>query len=101
MALPAPLSVTLEDKYTLERGRVYLTGVQALVRLPMLQRQLDAARAEQQATEQEHAVWMAALAADLNKATAKSGGRARRVASFPARAPCATRPAVVVVEAAV
>ena len=33
--------VTLDDKYTLESGRVYLTGMQALVRLPMLQRQRD------------------------------------------------------------
>jgi indolepyruvate ferredoxin oxidoreductase len=40
MALAA---VTLEDKYTLERGRVYLTGVQALARLPMMQRQRDLA----------------------------------------------------------
>ncbi len=40
MALAA---VTLEDKYILDRGRVYLTGTQALVRLPMLQRQRDAA----------------------------------------------------------
>src|SRR5215469_11037488 len=40
MALAA---VTLDDKYTLERGRVYLTGTQALVRLPMMQRQRDAA----------------------------------------------------------
>ncbi len=31
-------NVTLDDKYTLERGRVFLTGTQALVRLPMLQR---------------------------------------------------------------
>jgi indolepyruvate ferredoxin oxidoreductase len=36
-------AVTLDDKYTLERGRVYLTGTQALVRLPMMQRQRDAA----------------------------------------------------------
>ena len=36
-------SVTLDDKYTLDKGRVYLTGTQALVRLPMLQRQRDAA----------------------------------------------------------
>jgi indolepyruvate ferredoxin oxidoreductase len=36
-------AVTLEDKYILDRGRVYLTGTQALVRLPMLQRQRDAA----------------------------------------------------------
>src|SRR4051812_46683880 len=40
MALAA---VTLDDKYTLERGRVYLTGTQALVRLPMMQRQRDSA----------------------------------------------------------
>ena len=36
-------AVTLDDKYALERGRVYLSGVQALVRLPMLQRQRDQA----------------------------------------------------------
>ncbi|MDX1433030.1 MAG: indolepyruvate ferredoxin oxidoreductase family protein [Gammaproteobacteria bacterium] len=35
--------VSLDDKYTLERGRIYLTGIQALVRLPIMQRQLDAA----------------------------------------------------------
>src|SRR5437667_5767122 len=35
-------NVTLDDKYELESGRVYLTGVQALVRLLMLQRQRDA-----------------------------------------------------------
>jgi indolepyruvate ferredoxin oxidoreductase len=40
MALAA---VTLDDKYVLERGRVYLTGIQALVRLPIMQRQRDAA----------------------------------------------------------
>ncbi|HEX6019674.1 MAG TPA: indolepyruvate ferredoxin oxidoreductase family protein [Burkholderiaceae bacterium] len=34
---------TLEDKYRLERGRVFLTGVQALTRLPMLQRERDRA----------------------------------------------------------
>ena len=38
MALTA---VSLDDKYTLESGRVYLTGTQALVRLPMMQRQRD------------------------------------------------------------
>ncbi len=39
---PATLAkVSLEDKYTLESGRVFLTGTQALVRLPMLQRELD------------------------------------------------------------
>ncbi len=36
-------AVTLDDKYALERGRVYLTGIQALVRLPMMQRQRDVA----------------------------------------------------------
>ena len=35
--------VSLEDKYTLESGRVYLTGLQALVRLPIMQRQRDLA----------------------------------------------------------
>ncbi len=38
MALTA---VSLDDKYTLESGKVYLTGTQALVRLPMMQRQRD------------------------------------------------------------
>jgi indolepyruvate ferredoxin oxidoreductase len=36
-------AVTLDDKYLLEEGRVYLTGTQALVRLPMMQRQRDVA----------------------------------------------------------
>jgi indolepyruvate ferredoxin oxidoreductase len=35
-------SVTLNDKYTLARGRAFMSGVQALVRLPMLQRARDA-----------------------------------------------------------
>jgi indolepyruvate ferredoxin oxidoreductase len=35
--------VSLDDKYTKESGRIYLTGVQALVRLPMLQRARDVA----------------------------------------------------------
>src|SRR5512140_2243135 len=34
--------VSLDDKYALESGRVYLTGAQAFVRLLMLQRQRDA-----------------------------------------------------------
>ncbi len=37
------LSYTLDDKYTRERGRVYLTGIQALVRLPMMQALRDRA----------------------------------------------------------
>ena len=36
-------AVTLDDKYALESGRVFLTGTQALVRLPMMQRQRDVA----------------------------------------------------------
>ena len=35
-------TVTLDDKYSLERGRAFMSGVQALVKLPMLQRQRDA-----------------------------------------------------------
>ena len=34
-------NISLDDKYTLERGRVFLTGTQALIRLPMMQRQRD------------------------------------------------------------
>ena len=37
-------SVTLDDKYTLESGRIYLSGIQALVRLPMMQRNRDRAQ---------------------------------------------------------
>ncbi|MBI5121181.1 MAG: indolepyruvate ferredoxin oxidoreductase family protein [Rhodospirillales bacterium] len=36
-------NVTLDDKYVLETGRIFLTGTQALVRLPMMQRARDAA----------------------------------------------------------
>ena len=35
-------TVTLDDKYALETGRAFMSGVQALVRLPMLQRVRDA-----------------------------------------------------------
>ena len=35
--------VALDDKYAKERGRIFLTGIQALVRLPMLQRRRDLA----------------------------------------------------------
>ncbi|WP_137891765.1 indolepyruvate ferredoxin oxidoreductase family protein [Ramlibacter sp. 2FC] len=34
-------TVTLDDKYRLEHGRAFMSGVQALVKLPMLQRQRD------------------------------------------------------------
>ena len=49
MGLPAQssaealLSVSLDDKYTALEGRIYLTGTQALVRLPMMQRARDRA----------------------------------------------------------
>jgi len=36
-------TITLDDKYTALAGRVYLSGIQALVRLPMLQRDRDRA----------------------------------------------------------
>ena len=39
----AETAVTLDDKYTLESGRVFMNGMQALVRLPMIQRQRDLA----------------------------------------------------------
>ena len=34
-------NVSLDDKYTLDSGHVFITGTQALVRLPMVQRRLD------------------------------------------------------------
>nr|WP_027287997.1 indolepyruvate ferredoxin oxidoreductase family protein [Rhodovibrio salinarum] len=40
--MPAP-EVRLDDKYRLERGRIFLSGTQALVRLPLMQRQRDQA----------------------------------------------------------
>ncbi len=42
MGLAHP-NVTLDDKYTLESGRVFLSGIHALVRLPLIQRQRDLA----------------------------------------------------------
>ncbi len=42
-AVPFDAGYELQHRYTRERGRVFLTGVQALVRLPMLQRERDAA----------------------------------------------------------
>ena len=46
MATPAPVlhPVSLDDKYALERGRAYMTGIEALVRLPIMQHQRDRAR---------------------------------------------------------
>ncbi len=42
-AAPAGAEITLDDKYALAKGRVFLTGVQALTRLPMLQKERDLA----------------------------------------------------------
>lgn len=36
-------NVSLDDKYALDKGRVYLTGIQALVRLPLMQQARDRA----------------------------------------------------------
>ena len=36
-------AVTLDDKYAQESGTVFLTGTQALVRLPLMQRRRDTA----------------------------------------------------------
>jgi len=35
-------NISLDDKYTMERGRVFITGTQALIRLSMMQRERDA-----------------------------------------------------------
>ncbi|HEY7493376.1 MAG TPA: indolepyruvate ferredoxin oxidoreductase family protein, partial [Candidatus Tectomicrobia bacterium] len=36
------MALTLDEKYTLTEGRIYLTGIQALVRLPLDQQRRDA-----------------------------------------------------------
>ena len=36
-------AVSLSDKYLLDTGQVFLTGIQALVRLPMIQSRRDRA----------------------------------------------------------
>lgn len=33
--------ISLNDKYTLKEGKIFLTGIQALVRLPIIQKELD------------------------------------------------------------
>ena len=40
----SPPVASLDDRYTTAKGRVFLTGVQALVRLPLIQRARDRAR---------------------------------------------------------
>ena len=45
-----PEEFSLDAKYTLERGRIYLSGIQALVRLPLDQHRADRARGLRTAT---------------------------------------------------
>ena len=40
-ARPGTGAVSLDDRYLLERGRIYLSGVQALVRVPLDQHRAD------------------------------------------------------------
>ena len=49
--------VSLDDKYTRESGRIYLTGIQALVRLPMLQRQRDRTATSAAIAARRSAAW--------------------------------------------
>jgi indolepyruvate ferredoxin oxidoreductase len=46
----APANVTLDDKYVLEEGKVFITGMQALVRLPFDQHRADHRRGLNTAT---------------------------------------------------
>ena len=39
---PINVGYKLDDKYALDKGKVFLTGTQALVRLPIIQRKIDA-----------------------------------------------------------
>ncbi|MFZ1286351.1 MAG: hypothetical protein WAR57_04850, partial [Candidatus Phosphoribacter sp.] len=43
-------TLSLEDKFTVDEGMIHLTGVQALVRLPLVQRRLDLAQGLNTAT---------------------------------------------------
>ena len=45
-----PDDFSLESKYTQERGRIYLSGIQALVRLPLDQHRADRRRGLHTAT---------------------------------------------------
>ncbi len=38
------MKVSLDDKYSLDKGRAFMTGIEALVRLPILQHQRDLER---------------------------------------------------------
>ncbi|RFU21968.1 indolepyruvate ferredoxin oxidoreductase family protein [Geodermatophilus marinus] len=50
MVLHEASPLSLDDKFTVEDGTIYLTGVQALVRLPLVQRRADLARGLDTAT---------------------------------------------------
>ena len=50
MAQPTLPPLSLNDKFTVDVGKIYLTGVQALVRLPLVQRRLDVANGLNTAT---------------------------------------------------
>ena len=67
-------NVTLDDKYELESGRVYLTGVQALVRLLMMQRQRDKLAGLDTAVPEELAALVETLADVLAGLTSADGG---------------------------
>ena len=40
---PSLRKVELDDKYTVDSGRIFITGTQVLVRLPLMQRRRDEA----------------------------------------------------------
>ena len=42
--VPGTRKISLDDKYALDKVRAYMTGIEALVRLPMLQHQRDRQR---------------------------------------------------------
>jgi indolepyruvate ferredoxin oxidoreductase len=44
MCASHPVAVTLDDKYLVDSGQIFISGKQALVRLPLIQHQLDQKR---------------------------------------------------------
>ena len=74
--------VTLDDKYTLDQGRAYMNGTQALVRLLMLQHERDHARRPQ---HRGLRVRLPRLAARRRRPDAVEGEEASRAA--PHRVP--------------
>ena len=82
---------SLEDRWTRERGRVYLSGTQALVRLLMLQRQRDLAAGLNTAgfLTGYRGSPLGGVDMTASRARARGSGRARRAASrdSPRRSP--------------